>query len=84
MGTFARNNNGDTIQAFPINEHTEEGTFTDKSVTNLDTIRLLIDGNLTFAMRSGASIVVAGLVGEDFAITEDVISFTSTAAVRVA
>jgi len=84
MGIFARNNNGDTIQAFPINEHTEEGTFTDKSVTNIDTIRLMDDSNLVFTMRSGATIAVAGVIGEDFAITEDVISFTSTANVRIA
>jgi len=84
MGLFARNNNGDTIQAFPINEHTEEGTFTNKSATNVDTVRVIGEGALTFNMRSGATIVVDAQVGEDFAMTEDVISFSSVAKVRIA
>jgi len=84
MGKFCTVTGGQVVQAFPINEHTEEGIFTEKSTANIDTIRLLIDGNLTFAMRSGASIVVAGIIGEDFAVTEDVLSFTSTANVRIA
>ncbi len=84
MGIFARNNNGDTIQAFPINEHTEEGTFTNKSASEIDTIRAIGSGALTFNMRSGATIIVNAETGEDFAMTEDVISFSSTANVRVA
>ena len=84
MGIFARNNNGDTIQAFPINENTEEGIFTNKSTANIDTVRILNDGTLTFEMRSGATLAFTVQIGEDFAMTEDVLSFTSTASVRVA
>ena len=84
MGIFARNNNGDTIQAFPINLQTETGIFTNKSASNIDTIRALIDGDINFTMRDTTVITVSALVGEDFALTEDVISFTSAGSVRVA
>jgi len=84
MGIFARNNNGDTIQAFPINAQTEEGIFTDKKSLDIDTIRVLEDSLITFLMRDNSTIIVTGLIGEDFAVTEDVISFTTSANVRIA
>lgn len=83
MGKFARNNNGDTIQAMPISYTTEEGAFTNKLVGNIDTLRALDDGAITFTMRDSSTIVINALTGEDFGITEDVISFTSDASVRV-
>ena len=84
MGKFSRNSNGDTIQASPVNEYTEEGIFTDKSALNIDTIRALATGTITFQMRSGKTIILSANEGEDFSPTEDVISFSTSANVRIA
>jgi len=84
MGKFCTVTGGTTLQVMPINENTEEGIFTDKSASNIDTLRVLADGQISFTMRSGSNIVINALAGEDFGLSEDVISFTSTINVRIA
>ena len=84
MAQFGRNTNGDTVQAFPLNGQTKEITATDVSCADLDVIRLLDDGSITVNMRDGSTVVVNAAAGEDFALTEDCISFSSTGSVRVA
>ena len=83
MGKFCTITGSTTLQAMPINEHTEEGLFTDKAALNIDTFRVLADGAITFQMRSGASISIDAKTGEDFVLSEDVISFTTSNLVRL-
>ena len=83
MGKFATITGGVTLQVAPINENTEENTFTDKSASNIDTIKAIVNCVLTFKMRSGNDITINAFAGEDFGLSEDVISFTSDGLVRI-
>ena len=85
MAQFGRNSNGDTIQAFPINNETREIlAATDVSCTNLDTVRSMTQNTITVVMRTGSDVVIVAEIGEDFAFTQDCISFSATGTVRVA
>ena len=85
MARFAQDTHGQTIMAFPINETTQElSTASNVKTGDIDTIHCMDDNVLSFLMRSGKTVTINATAGEDFGISEDVVSFSSTASVRVA
>ncbi len=73
----------DSVQAFPIGLNTFQGIATDEHCRSRSVLHSIVDGDVTFTFTDDTTLIINTISGQDFGITRDVKSITSTASVLI-
>ena len=82
MGVWSRNNNGDTIQIFPVNRDTVTGKVNKTPKGTFTVLHMVDAGTVTFELIEDFGSVTLDLPArKDIGLTSDVLNITSDAKV---
>ena len=83
MAINARFQNGESVQAFPINKLTKQEVFTDEPVGRYDVLHIDADGSVTFTFQDESTYTRQVVAGQDYGLTSDINRITTTNTVTI-